>query len=178
MMLPRKTMLTFTKAELSRNSYVEFKEELEISPVAFQTNTRINATKKLKVKGNGYYEAGLDIFVVNAKISGIMLVPCAISFKEIEYPFHSKLAITYCFSENKEEDFITVKDETVELLPEIFQAIMVEVPLKLIAKDIDYPKGENWEVIKESDYLALSKTETDPRLAILKEYVFLEDEEE
>ena len=58
-----------------------------------------------------------------------------------------------------------------ELLPVVFQLILMEVPLKVVKEGIkEYPKGKDWEVVKEEDYQKEKRKEIDPRLAKLKEF--------
>jgi len=170
-------MLDFTRLELQRHNNVEFAEGLEFSAEIFDNDSRINGLKDVEVKGRGYYQEDLDLFAVNAEIKGTMLVPCAVTLVELEYPFTAEMAVTYTFQAKSDDNQIQVKKKLVDLKPEIFQTIMLEVPLKVTADNINYKKGENWEVIKESDYQTEVEKQRDPRLLKLKDFKF-EDEEE
>ena len=77
----------------------------------------------------------------------------------------------FSFDKTNDEDVHEVKGDVVELLPVIFQLILMEVPLKVVKKGLkQYPKGDGWEVVKEEDYELSKKDEIDPRLAKLKEF--------
>ena len=63
------------------------------------------------------------------------------------------------------------KGDVVELLPVIFQLILMEVPLKAVKPGIgEYPQGKGWKVIREEDLRKEKEQEIDPRLAKLREF--------
>mgnify|MGYP003271358823 FL=1 len=77
----------------------------------------------------------------------------------------------FSFEKTDDEDVHEVKGDVVELLPVIFQLIVMEVPLKIVKEGLtQYPKGDGWEVVKEEDYIKEKSKEIDPRLAKLKEF--------
>ncbi len=166
--------MEWTRSELismpDRN--VEFDEEVEISPEAFASNTRINGVKDLHVSGKGYLDEADDRFYVTLEISGIMLVPDAVNGKEIEYPFETGSEEEYVFDENTEEDDVRiVTDEVIRLLPAVIEDILLEVPLQVTECDPeDYPSGDGWQILTEEAYQKSREEEIDPRLAILKNY--------
>ena len=100
-----------------------------------------------------------------------MIVPCSITLEDVEYDFHTKSLEVFSFDKTEDEDVHEVKGDVVELLPVIFQLILMEVPLKVVKEGIkEYPKGDGWEVVKEEDYTKSKNDDIDPRLAKLKEF--------
>ncbi len=164
-------MLDFLKRDLIYQNNVEFDEEVEFVSDIFKDNKLLNALKDIRVVGKGYYQNDLVLFTVSGKITGIMVVPCAISLVDVDYPFSADLAATYTFYKG-DDSVIEVKGDKIDLLPEVFQSIIYEVPLKVVANDAKYLKGKNWEVISESD---TQNKVIDPRLAKLKDYKFEDD---
>ncbi len=164
-------MLNFNKVDLFRTQQVEIDEEIEFSKATFAKNHLLNEVKKTKVVGKGYYDQDLDIFIVNADIRGTMVVPCAISLVDVDYLFEIDYEATYSFNSN-DDQHILVKGDNIDLLPDIFQSILLEVPLKVVSKNAVYQKGDNFEVIHEENY---HKESIDPRLAKLKEYKVQDD---
>ena len=171
-------MLSFTKLELQRENKVEFNETVNFPSEVFKEDSRIIELKEVHIVGSGYYQADLDIFAVNAKINGIMIVPCARSLQEITYPFDCEMQVTYSFKASNEEEEILVKGQTVDLKPEIFQSIMWEVPLKLTCGEVMETRGDGWELISEADYQKEAVEKNDPRFSKLKEFVINNDQEE
>ena len=98
-----------------------------------------------------------------------MIVPCSITLEDVEYDFHTKSLEVFSFDKVDDEDVHEVKGDVVELLPVVFQLILMEVPLKVVKKGLkQYPKGDGWEVVKEEDYKKSEKKDIDPRLDKLK----------
>ena len=101
----------------------------------------------------------------------MMIVPCSITLEDVEYDFHTKSLEVFSFEKTDDEDVHEVKGDVVELLPVIFQLIVMEVPMKIVKEGLtQYPKGDGWEVVKEEDYIKEKSKEIDPRLAKLKEF--------
>ena len=101
-----------------------------------------------------------------------MVVPCSITNEDVDYPFHTEGSQVFAFHKvSKDSDIIETKGDIVELMPVIFQTIILEVPLKVVKEGLkEYPKGDGWEVIREEDYIKAKKDEIDPRLAKLREF--------
>jgi len=173
--LPKNEMLSFRRLDLLREKQVKFDEEIKFTANDFADNTRLNEIRDCRVSGKAYFSEELDLFSVDLKISGIMIVPCAMTLRDVSYPFNTDMAMSFSFRAEGDDDVIFVKDK-VELLPEIIKVITAEVPLRITAPGIKYQKGKNWEVISETAYLAEKKV-NNPALAELAEYEF-EDEEE
>ena len=169
-------MLSFTRLDLLREKQVEFDEEVTFTLNDFSGNERLNDLRDCKVSGKGYYTEDLELFSVKLQITGLMIVPCAVTLQAVEYPFATDTALSFSFKDDGDDEVIPVKDK-IDLLPEILQVILAEVPLKVTIANVEYRKGKDWEVISEADYLA-EKQENDPRLAKLAEYKFEDNEEE
>ena len=171
-------MLTFSRNELEQKGQVEFSEELTLDPGLFQADSRIKSLKTLRISGKGWYEKHWDILAISAKIEGTMVVPCALTLQDVDYPFVGEVKVTYSFGPPRQPEFVEVTGDIVDILPEVIKTVALEIPLRVVAKDAGYSKGENWEVLSEAEYWARKKEEIDPRLAKLAEYRFSEDEEE
>ena len=64
-----------------------FSTKLEFHPDEFSNYHNLNSLKDINVFGKAYFEDTLLTLTLNLDVTGIMLVPCAITLKEIEYPF-------------------------------------------------------------------------------------------
>ena len=104
-------------------------------------------------------------------ITGVMIVPCSITLDDVEVSFHSESEEVFSFVKCEDADVHEAKGDVVELLPVIFQQILMEIPLKVVKPGIkEYPKGEGWKVIREEDLQEEKEKEIDPRLAKLREF--------
>lgn len=132
---------------------------------------RIRRFEKVNVKVDGYYDPDTQHLDAKFDIKGDVVVGCDITGEDVNLKIHSLGEEVFTFN-RKEDDIDLIKSEGdyINLLPTIFQLIMLEIPIKVVKPGkIDYPKGDGWEVISEEDYLA-NKEHGDPRLAVLKEY--------
>ena len=135
--------MKWSRAELLQadKQTIDFTDTIAFDPAAFAKMHQIRGLQDVTVSGNIHYDTASERVFADLDIEGVMIVPCSITL------------------------------EVVELLPVIFQLILMEVPLKVVKEGIkEYPKGDGWEVVKEEDYTKSKKDDIDPRLAKLKEF--------
>ena len=142
--------MRWSKLELLRASEhtITFDDSLSFDASAFSAMNQIRGLNDVRVSGKLRYDSDEDRVFADIEISGTMILPCAVH---------------------------EAKGDVVELLPVIFQLILMEIPLKVVKNEVTYPKGNGWEVMKESDYQKQKKDEIDPRLAKLMEFKAEED---
>ncbi len=117
------------------------------------------------VKVSGVISKSFEEYELNIKITGVMTLPCARTLKDVSYPFD--IDIDEVIGENSDNSLKIVQNR-LEILPIIWQYILVDVPLRVLAPDA-YEKpieGDGWRLITEDD----EKEVIDPRLAKLKDY--------
>ena len=167
-------LLKWSKNELlnSPNETIQFDEEITFEKEIFSKMNQLRELREIEVSGQIQYDAHSDLATCNFEVEGVMIVPCSITNEDVEYPFCSDGSQTFAFHKvSKDEDIIETKGDIIELMPTIFQTIILEVPLKVVKEGLkEYPKGEGWEVIREEDYVKSKSDEIDPRLAKLKEF--------
>ena len=165
--------MKWSKAELLQapDSTIDIDDTISFEPAVFAKMHQIRGLQDVTVSGNVHYDTHTDRVFADLDISGVMIVPCSITLEDVEYDFHTKSLEVFSFEKTDDEDVHEVKGDVVELLPVIFQLILMEVPLKIVKKGLkQYPKGDGWEVVKEEDYEKAKSDEIDPRLAKLKEF--------
>ena len=165
--------MKWSKAELIRkgNCDIAINESVTFDLAGLATD-RLRDLKNVTVTGNGHYDPELQQFGADLRITGDMVVPCAVSLEDVIVPFETSSYEVFSFIPCEEDGVHIVKKDVLELYPVVFQLILAEVPLKVVKDGISYPKGEGWEVIREEDYNRQTKQEIDPRLAKLKEFKF------
>lgn len=135
-----------------------------IVPEEMLIGTEIRRITPVKVRGfisNNEEEYELDI-----KITGTMTLPCARTLKDVEYPFD--IDINEIIGENNDNSLEIIQNR-LEIFPIIWQYILVDVPLRVLAPDAKEQslEGDGWRLITEDD----KKEVIDPRLAKLKDYI-------
>lgn len=165
--------MKWSRAELlqANKQTIEFDEEIEFNPAVFAKMHQLRGLQDVTVSGNIHYDTTSERVFADLDIEGVMIVPCSITLEDVEYDFHTQSLEVFSFEKTDDEEVHEVKGDVVELLPVIFQLILLEVPLKVVKDGLkEYPKGDGWEVVKEEDYVKEKKDEIDPRLAKLKEF--------
>ena len=84
--------------------------------------------------------------VLNITVKGKMILPCNLTLEPVDYPFSLEI------EENLNE---TIKNsqKTIDILPIIWENILMEIPMKVVspkAKNMK-TKGEGWELITDSE---------------------------
>ena len=82
---------------------------------------------------------------LNVTVEGVMVLPCAITLKPVDYPF--SIDITGEINELM-EDFSTNFQNSIDILPIIWENILMEIPMRVVSPDLkesDYnQQGDGW----------------------------------
>lgn len=149
--------------ELYTKNVVKINEECSFSKEELE-NTGIIKLDNVKVTGD-ISKNSLDEFIINIIVKGTMVLSCAISLKPVDYDFTSEI------SENLEEIIkkspknLENKQKTIDILPIIWENILMEIPIRVVSDDLTDVKtsGDGWELITEE------KENVNPNLAKLKD---------
>ncbi len=169
--------MKWTREDLQKlDNHVSVDTDIEVDPAVFAGSSLINGTKDVHVWADGFLAEDDDRFYVDIRITGTMLVPDAVTSKEITYPFQTSSREIYSFAPveagTEEADEIRLaENQVIDLLPAVIDDILLEVPLQVTnASREDYPHGDGWRVMTEEDYQNSRQEELDPRLAKLREF--------
>lgn len=113
----------------------------------------------------------LDEIYLNLEVSGVMIIPCAITLKPVSYPFD--IIIEGDLSEIHEESLENTEKciNSLDILPIIWENILMEIPMRVVSDDIDTTNmhGDGWRLITDD------VENTNPELSKLKD--LLQDSE-
>ena len=96
------------------------------------------------VKINGeIFKNSLDNIELSLDVSGIMVLPCAITLKPVEYPFSIEISGEY--NELIGENSINFQN-TIDILPIIWENILMEIPMRVVSPDAEdiSLEGDGW----------------------------------
>lgn len=109
-------------------------------------------------------------FEINLNIKCNLVLTCSISLKPVDYKLD--IEINEIIGENDEnlEENNKIINNTIDLIPIIWQNIILEVPLKVVSPDIkpENISGDGWRFITDEEDI---KNEIDPRLEGLKKFL-------
>jgi len=150
----------------------QFDEILNFPSEMFHNLSQINGLKDVHVVGQGRLDMKNRQLYVDFQVNGHMILPCAISLEEVDYPFELESSVIFAFYKPQiDEDVIEVKRDLVDLTPVVFQEIMLDVPMRVVKEGAKIKmEGHGWKVMSEEDTESKDEEYIDPRLAKLKDY--------
>ena len=125
-------------------TYSFSKEEMEGTDLLKLDDVKIVGELHKNVLGN---------IVLSVDVSGVMVLPCAITLKPVDYPFSlvidDEIEKLY---ENIEEKSINLQN-TIDILPIIWENILMEIPMRVVSPDAEDIKlsGDGWKLVTEED---------------------------
>ena len=152
-------------SKLLYNQTDEIKVIDEIDIPKEYLNDDIKEVSKVKVTGkitdNDY------IMSVKLNIKCNLTLVCSVSLKDVNYPID--INIDEEISDDGEENFNKILNNSIDLLPIIWQNILMEIPIRIVSPDIKDENiyGDGWKYISNEE----ESKEIDPRLSKLKDYL-------
>ena len=127
------------------NKTYSFKsDELKGTDLLKLDNVKIDG----EIRKNSLGDIELDI-----DVKGVMILPCAITLKPVEYPFAININGNYDeLIEDLEENSTNFKN-TIDILPIIWENILMEIPMRVVsdeAKDINM-SGDGWKFVTDEE---------------------------
>ena len=112
----------------------------------YYKNTDIRKLENLHVSGEVSVDYD-DYINLNIKITGRMILPCAMTLNDVPYDFTSEV------EENigKFEEIYKNNKNLLEISPILWENIVLEIPIRVVSKDIkpSNTSGDGWELISE-----------------------------
>ena len=148
-------IVKFTKKDFlnAKNGIIEIDEWIAVEENDLLHHTQVKSIPEVHVTGTLQFDHRSLVFS-DLDLDGVMIVLDSITMEDLEVAFDTKSQETYSFDPIKEndEDIIVVKKDTVDINPEIFQAIIYEAPMSITRLPRDqYPKGDGWQLLSDQD---------------------------
>ncbi len=168
--------MKFTKKDFlnAKNGIIEIDEWIAVEENDLLHHTQVKSIPEVHVTGTLQFDHRSLVFS-DLDLDGVMIVLDSITMEDIEVAFDTKSQETYSFDPIKEndEDIIVVKKDTVDINPEIFQAIIYEAPMSITRLPRDqYPKGDGWQLLSDQDK---EEPKIDPRWEKLNDFKLDDD---
>ncbi len=145
--------------KLNVNGEIIINEELKIDEKLYKT-TSIKDLRPVKVNGKIFYNIS-DEIELDIDVEGVMILEDSITLDPIDYPysFHINEIVS---SENEEiKEYYQNSKNTLDIMPILWQNIVLEVPISITKEKDAHLSGEGWELNNEDE------DKIDPRLAEL-----------
>lgn len=123
-------------------------------------NTSIVELKPVKVSGKIFYNIS-DEIELDMDVEGVMILSDSITLDPINYPY--SFHINEIINETNEEikDYYKNSKNTLDIMPILWQNIVLEVPISITNNEDAHLSGEGWTLKNEDE------KNIDPRLAEL-----------
>ena len=162
-------LINLTKLITNISKEILIDDEVQIDK-SYLENTDIKDISKVKIKGN--IVPSTENFELNLNIKCTLTLICSISLKDVKYDIDININEVIGEESNgiEIEENNKIINNSIDLIPIIWQNIILEVPLKVISPDID-PKnieGDGWRFITDEK---VNNKDIDPRLEKLKEFL-------
>jgi len=165
--------LKFALAQIKKNAYHgphSFHDQVNVSELETMNND-IREITPVEVEGDYSIQGEEIIFSFN--ITGKMILPCARTLVDVPYSFNIRANEIFSESEyydDEDDEIHPIDGEVIDLTPYIKENILLEVPYRVYAKEINSKdsavpdKGKGWEFISEPKV----EEKIDPRLKKLE----------
>lgn len=169
-------IVKFTKKDFlnAKNGIIEIDEWIAVEENDLLHHTQVKSIPEVHVTGTLQFDHRSLVFS-DLDLDGVMIVLDSITMEDLEVAFDTKSQETYSFDPIKEndEDIIVVKKDTLDINPEIFQAIIYEAPMSITRLPRDqYPKGDGWQLLSDQDK---EEPKIDPRWEKLNDFKLDDD---
>ena len=159
-------IIDLSKLIYGQTDRIDIDTEVTI-PSEYLINSEIKDISKVKVNGE-IVEEGLS-YLVNINIKCNLTLTCSVSLKDVDYPVNTEINEIISNDDENIEDFDKIINNSIDLVPIIWQNILVEVPIRVVSPDVKEENiyGDGWKFITTEE----DKKEIDPRLEKLKDFL-------
>lgn len=152
-------------------NHLTFDETIIFEKDTYKKFPRIRDTRDIRAKGDGKYDPETQRLHLNLHVSGYVTVGCDVTGEDVEIYIDTEADEIFSFAKETDIEILPSNGEYIEILPLVFQMIMMEIPIKVVKQGpIEYPSGEGWKAMDEKSYELEKQKRIDPRLAVLKNY--------
>lgn len=130
---------------------IPFKNSLILDENYFK-NTDIKNISEVKIEGSFKREMD-NLIILKMFIEGTMILPCSVSLVDVSYPFNIEIYEAIDMETNETEEYLKIVRNSIDILPLIWQNIVLEIPLKVLSPNIDRNsiKGDGWKLVDEDE---------------------------
>lgn len=102
----------------------------------------------VKIDGE-IFKNSLGNIELNIDVEGVMVLPCAITLKPVEYPFSINITGDYIELVEDFEENLTNFQNTIDILPIIWENILMEIPSRVVSEEVKNSnikmEGDGWK---------------------------------
>lgn len=144
-------MLDLTKLQNRSVNELNYSDIITIDKSMYE-NTDIRNLSDVKVNAH-IKRVTNSSYNMSLIIDGVMTLPCSVTLKDVLYPFHIETEVKISNDDENLEEYVKIIQNSIDILPIIWQNIALEIPLKVVSDDIsDTPtSGDGWKLVSLDD---------------------------
>lgn len=142
-------MLDLTRLQNRLANELNYSDTIALDKSLYE-NTDIRELSELDV--NAHITRVTDSsYSMDLEIKGTMVLPCAITLKDVNYPFDIKTEVKISNDDELDEEYVKINQNSIDIISIIWQNIVLEIPLRVVSEDVpDTPiSGDGWKLIRE-----------------------------
>lgn len=142
-------LLDLTKLQNRKENELTFNEVISLDEELYK-ETDIRSLSPLDISINIHRVTDSD-YSMDLNIKGTMILPCSVTLKDVNYPFEVKTELKVSNNDENDEEYVKIMQNNIDIIPIIWQNIVLEIPLRVVSEDIsDSPvEGDGWKLIRE-----------------------------
>ena len=133
------------------------KESIDIDKSIDMSSVDLSNTSIRKLN-NTYFKGKItrisdDTFSIVGILSGTMVLPDDITLEDVDYNYEIQIDENFGESTENSENNIEIVQNTIDILPFLWQNIIVEIPLKVVNDENKNKtfEGNGWRLISEDE---------------------------
>lgn len=124
--------------------------EYVLIPSEYYKNTDIRNLDKVLVSGV-VNKISDDVFNLRVNVKGKMVLPCALSLEDVDYPFEFNVDENVGFDDEFEKNYKIISN-TLDILPILWENIVLEIPSRVVKDNVKIKtEGDGWCLTSEED---------------------------
>ena len=141
--------IDITALKLKHEDYIDVNEKVIVDKELLD-NTDIIELKDVNVVGN-IYPYGDNDYELNLSVEGIMVLPCSLTLKPVDYKFSTEFSGIYAEMMSEIENFTKKVENSLDIFPIIWENILMEIPIKVTCPEATDLKlsGDGWKLVTE-----------------------------
>ena len=142
-------LLDLTKLQNRKENELIFNEVITLEEELYK-DTDIRSLSPLDVSINIHRVTDSD-YSMDLYIKGTMVLPCSVTLKDVNYPFEVKTELKVSNNDENDEEYVKIMQNNIDIIPIIWQNIVLEIPLRVVSEDISGSpiEGDGWKLIRE-----------------------------
>lgn len=137
-------MFDISKLKNNTETTLEINETIEFDKKTLE-NTEIQRLENIKVTGT-ISRIESDVYHITINITGNMVLLCARSLEEVDYPLNIFVDKNIEEDENDEENPLILQN-SLDIFSIVWENIVLEVPLRVIKEDATFiSEGDGWSL--------------------------------